>query len=166
VRALEADSRLGDAERIRPAASYQLYEATVEFDDFRGPTGKMAFDTPLIGIRLIGMRLVGGEHRLRVVTRLMLYRRAEPNHVAVRIHERPFVLSPFGVFGRVDVGSRIPPLTGQVVGILDEQIRRSARVIDPRDFSKVDLRTVQDREAVTATFVLTSDESEPPIVLE
>ena len=91
------------------------------------------------------------------------HRGAEPDDVAVRVDVRTFVLSPVSVLGKADRSACRLPRSGEIVGVLDEEI--CGRVpIGLMHKSEMNLGAIKDGKAVPATFVLARGKAEPPVM--
>jgi hypothetical protein len=92
---------------------------------------------------------------------------AEADDIAVGIDHDAFMLPPLGVLRTPHVHAGRRPDTGQLIGIVDEQIRgrRGGRSIDGSD-AQVDLAAIKSRETVAAAFVGTGHETKSGIVCQ
>lgn len=98
--------------------------------------------------------------------RQLLHGRAKSENISVEVDECSLVLAPFGVFGRMELGSNGPPCLGERIGIVNPQIGRVLRTCraDVQHDSEMNLDAVTSHESVPTTFVLPNVETESFIV--
>lgn len=81
----------------------------------------------------------------------MRHGRAEADDVAVGVGNGAFVLPPFRVLRRVHLHAGGAPLRCQVVGIVDEEVRRAGAAVVAGHDTEVELDAVAGGEAVAAS---------------
>jgi hypothetical protein len=93
----------------------------------------------------------------------MLRRRAESDHVAIRVDACTLALPPLGVLGQVDRNARSLPHPRKPVSVLDEEICGGTSIAVVHN-SEMNLNIVEDGKAVSATFVLPGGKAESRVV--